>query len=112
MSAALIALSAATFTLGIAAGNGPRLITAARDAATDWSHAAPRPSPHLGGTPIMSTDTTPGHDPDPDRPPPARTPATVTTTPTCCSCPARDGGPAPDGGNAGRGGQPPRPGPC
>jgi hypothetical protein len=44
VSAALTALSAVTFALGIAAGNGPRLITATRGAAPSLA-ATPRPSP-------------------------------------------------------------------
>jgi hypothetical protein len=67
VSAALIALSAVTFALGIAAGNGPRLAAAARGAATGWpTRRAPDPSPHLmEGITIMSADTTPGYRPDP-----------------------------------------------
>jgi S-DNA-T family DNA segregation ATPase FtsK/SpoIIIE len=67
MTGLLIALAALVFTLGIAAGNGPRLISAARDAAMDWTpRRAPEPLNRLmtEGTTIMSADTTPGYQPD------------------------------------------------
>ena len=58
VTAALIALAAVTFAFGIAAGNGPRLITAARGAAQAWQpRRAPAPFTHLmEGTTIMSAD--------------------------------------------------------
>src|SRR5262249_43777379 len=66
-----IALAALVFALGIAAGNGPRLTSAARDAAMDWSpRRAPEPLNRLKteGTTIMSADTTPGYQPDDNDP--------------------------------------------
>jgi S-DNA-T family DNA segregation ATPase FtsK/SpoIIIE len=66
MSAALIALCAVTFALGIAAGNGRRLITATRGAAQAWQpRRAPAPFTHLmEGTTIMSADNRPANQPD------------------------------------------------
>ena len=65
MSGALTALSAVTFALGIAAGNGPRLIAATRGAAQAWQpRRAPAPFTHLmEGITIMSADNYPGHRP-------------------------------------------------
>jgi DNA segregation ATPase FtsK/SpoIIIE, S-DNA-T family len=68
LSAALIALWAVTFALGIAAGNGPRLISTARSAAMDWNpRRAPNPFTQLmEGTHIMASDSLPGQRPDDD----------------------------------------------
>ena len=68
MSTPLIALCTVTFALGIAAGNGPRLITAARGAAQAWQpRRAPAPFTHqMEGTTIMSADNFPANRPDND----------------------------------------------
>jgi S-DNA-T family DNA segregation ATPase FtsK/SpoIIIE len=112
MSAALIALSAVTFALGIAAGNGPRLITVTRGAAQAWQpRRAPAPFTHLmEGTTIMSADNRPAND---NRPgvPLDWDDETGTGADVLFLDAARDATPATDDGQGGHGGRPPaRPG--
>jgi S-DNA-T family DNA segregation ATPase FtsK/SpoIIIE len=68
VSTALTALSAVTFALGIAAGNGSRLIATARGAAQAWQpRRAPAPFTHLmEGITIMSADNFPANRPGND----------------------------------------------
>jgi S-DNA-T family DNA segregation ATPase FtsK/SpoIIIE len=68
MTGPLIALLAFVFGLGIAAGTGPRFLSAARDAAMDWNPSrAPEPHRHLmaEGTIIMTAESGPGYGTNP-----------------------------------------------